>query len=378
MAPALSPGGYSSEAIALALGLAPLLSPSKFSLRHFAEPPSPSLLSELTPSTSQLLLPFLSLPGDRAFDSKLLQRVGGVGGVGGVVVCHSTPDAWVPSKFAGWDALSPCPPRGAAYVVGRTMFETDSLPHDWVGRCNRMDESFTDRRLQAQGSSRRSWWCAKEGDGGGGMVVSMVVVGGEMTVVVMIMMVVTVMVVVAMAIVAMMSMMAMVMVTVMVVGEAVDTTLFDPSIHSPLPLDPSPSPTPSARRFRFLSVFKWEARKGWDALLSAYFSEFASHEQVELVLKTRPFHSSSDFQAMIEQWAVTKRLPPARPPLRILADDLKPSELPRLYAGSDAFVLPSRGEGWGRPLVEAMAMGLPVIATNWSGPTAFLDEEVGD
>lgn len=36
-----------------------------------------------------------------------------------------------------------------------------------------------------------------------------------------------------------------------------------------------------------------------------------------------------------------------------------------------------RGEGWGRPHVEAMSMELPIIATNWSGPTAFLDESVG-
>mmetsp|Transcript_7315 Transcript_7315/g.18775 ORF Transcript_7315/g.18775 Transcript_7315/m.18775 type:complete len:158 (-) Transcript_7315:185-658(-) len=52
-------------------------------------------------------------------------------------------------------------------------------------------------------------------------------------------------------------------------------------------------------------------------------------------------------------------------------------DLPALYAGADAFVLPSRGEGWGRPHMEAMAMGCPVIATNWSGPTAFLSERVG-
>ena len=44
---------------------------------------------------------------------------------------------------------------------------------------------------------------------------------------------------------------------------------------------------------------------------------------------------------------------------------------------ADAFVLPSRGEGWGRPHVEAMAMGLPLLATNWSGPTAYLDDSVG-
>ena len=51
--------------------------------------------------------------------------------------------------------------------------------------------------------------------------------------------------------------------------------------------------------------------------------------------------------------------------------------LPGLYAAAHAFVLPSRGEGWGRPHVEAMAMGLPVIATNWSGPTAYMNEGNG-
>lgn len=49
----------------------------------------------------------------------------------------------------------------------------------------------------------------------------------------------------------------------------------------------------------------------------------------------------------------------------------------RYYASVDAFVLPSRGEGWGRPHVEAMSMGLPIIATNWSGTTEYLDESVG-
>mmetsp|Transcript_6481 Transcript_6481/g.15898 ORF Transcript_6481/g.15898 Transcript_6481/m.15898 type:complete len:131 (+) Transcript_6481:251-643(+) len=40
----------------------------------------------------------------------------------------------------------------------------------------------------------------------------------------------------------------------------------------------------------------------------------------------------------------------------------------------DAFVLPSRGEGWGRPHTEAMVMGLPCIATNWSGNTEFMSD----
>ena len=32
-----------------------------------------------------------------------------------------------------------------------------------------------------------------------------------------------------------------------------------------------------------------------------------------------------------------------------------------------AFVLPTRGEGWCLPAVEAMSMALPVIVTNFSG-----------
>lgn len=49
---------------------------------------------------------------------------------------------------------------------------------------------------------------------------------------------------------------------------------------------------------------------------------------------------------------------------------------PGLYKAVDALVVPTHGEGWGRPQFEAMAMGLPVISTNWSGLTAFMNESV--
>ena len=45
-----------------------------------------------------------------------------------------------------------------------------------------------------------------------------------------------------------------------------------------------------------------------------------------------------------------------------------------LARSDDCFVMPTRGEGWGLPIIEAMACGLPVIATNWSAQTDFMNE----
>ncbi len=49
--------------------------------------------------------------------------------------------------------------------------------------------------------------------------------------------------------------------------------------------------------------------------------------------------------------------------------------LPGLYTACDAFVLPSRGEAWGLPYIEAMACGLPAIGARWGGNLAFMNDD---
>ena len=52
-------------------------------------------------------------------------------------------------------------------------------------------------------------------------------------------------------------------------------------------------------------------------------------------------------------------------------------ELPPYMAAADLFVLPSFSEGLTTSLIEAMACGLPVVATRCGGPEEVVNEEVG-
>ena len=47
------------------------------------------------------------------------------------------------------------------------------------------------------------------------------------------------------------------------------------------------------------------------------------------------------------------------------------SVMAALYRRAHAFVLPTRGEGWCLPLLEAMVAGVPAVATAWSGLLEF-------
>lgn len=168
---------------------------------------------------------------------------------------------------------------------------------------------------------------------------------------------------------------------VKVVPEAVDVQFFDPErVTAKYDLASQISEITEATTV-FLSIFKWEERKAWRVLLKAYFEAFTKDDDVALVLLTSAYHvkseTASDFMSIIENFtleAVGKPLSEL-PRLHVLPPQIPQAELPSLYKTATAFVLPSRGEGWGRPHVEAMAMELPIIATFWSGTTEYMTQE---
>jgi glycosyltransferase involved in cell wall biosynthesis len=57
--------------------------------------------------------------------------------------------------------------------------------------------------------------------------------------------------------------------------------------------------------------------------------------------------------------------------------EIKPESIQDFYSGLDFYVLPSRDETFGVVVIEAMACGLPVIATRCGGPEEIITNETG-
>ncbi|KAG5471739.1 hypothetical protein LSCM4_03292 [Leishmania orientalis] len=189
-----------------------------------------------------------------------------------------------------------------------------------------------------------------------------------------------------------------------VVPEAVDVYEYDPANYARQPVlqrctgtwscDNRPYLTREERlqRYVFFSNFKWEDRKGWDVLLKAYWQAFGPsappelRERTTLVIKARLTSqyaadlSGNSVLHFIERWGRDGALPGFMsiadyPHIVVVTDEVKAAQLVQMYANADAFVYPTKAEGWGLPAVEAMAMALPVLITEWSGPLRFMERD---
>ncbi len=122
-----------------------------------------------------------------------------------------------------------------------------------------------------------------------------------------------------------------------------------------------------ARSFRFLHVSSCFPRKGVDRMLDAYAQVFSAEDDVTLVIKTfdNPHNE-------IDRWLEEARSDrPDFPDVLVLKGDYTDAKLKGLYEQCHALVAPSRAEGFGLPMAEAMLSGQAVITTGWSGQLDF-------
>jgi glycosyltransferase involved in cell wall biosynthesis len=209
----------------------------------------------------------------------------------------------------------------ARRTVGRTTFETDRIPDGWRDHCNALDEIWVPSHFNHETFARAG------------------VAENKLH----------------------------------VLQEGIDTSHFRPGSQ--------PLKIPGTRGFNFLSVFDWQLRKGYDILLRAFCEEFRPDEDVALILKVSTLNQPHSHLADLVSYFIERMLRRTlenSPNIVLLSGMLPHARFPQLYASADVFVLPTRGEGWGRPYMEALACGRPVIATRWGGQMDFLNDDNAD
>lgn len=172
-------------------------------------------------------------------------------------------------------------------------------------------------------------------------------------------------------------------------GRAIYTDSFDGPIRvMGLPTDVTSHPDPLGARAELIArtgftadsflcmasfdSFSFVQRKNPLGLIRAFRDAFPQGG-AQLLLKTQNRPRVHD-PAQRAIWAEIDALTAGDPRFKILDETLPRHALLTLTAGADAYLSLHRAEGWGFGLIEAMALGVPVLATGTSGSLAYCDD----
>ncbi|WER45185.1 glycosyltransferase [Cupriavidus sp. WKF15] len=151
-------------------------------------------------------------------------------------------------------------------------------------------------------------------------------------------------------------------------------------VHMPMAVEIPKPVNPNRRRFemaedRFLFYLmfdgnSWLSRKNPIAGVQAFQKAFGSDsEPVGLVIKAMNVRDSDP------TWQDVLRMAEADPRIQIVSEHMSRQDSVDFMATCDAYISLHRSEGFGRVIAEAMGLGQPVVATNFSGNVDFCDQQ---
>ncbi|WOE69445.1 glycosyltransferase family 4 protein [Hydrogenimonas thermophila] len=132
----------------------------------------------------------------------------------------------------------------------------------------------------------------------------------------------------------------------------------------------------SSDLFVFLGTFdsfSFIQRKNPLGLLKAFQKAFQKEENVRLLIKTHNRHRVFD-PVQIKIWEAIDNIVSSDNRIVLVNETFSYRDLLKFKKGADCYISLHRSEGWGFGMIEAMNLGLPIIATGYSGNLEFCNE----
>jgi len=119
----------------------------------------------------------------------------------------------------------------------------------------------------------------------------------------------------------------------------------------------------------FFNCGKWEIRKGHDVLIECFNRAFSPQDDVELWLMCHnPFIDNSYWDNLVKNSKLAHKI-------KLIPRQPTQKNVYNIMRQVDCGVFPARAEGWNLELLELMACGKQVIATNYSAHTEFCNQK---
>ncbi len=131
------------------------------------------------------------------------------------------------------------------------------------------------------------------------------------------------------------------------------------------------SPLYKYDKYTFLFLGIWRERKGYKNLIEALLKEFKEEDNVQLLIKTdKPKKALQYIEKIKKQFGINKGFSPIIFENKVFDEN----KLPNFIKSVDCLVSPTMGEGFCIPGLQCMALGVPVIMTDYAGCQDYIDE----
>jgi hypothetical protein len=135
--------------------------------------------------------------------------------------------------------------------------------------------------------------------------------------------------------------------------------------------------------FKFYYIGDLNDRKNIGCISTCFHSEFDKSEDVSLIIKVRKFgrapeQTQVELDQILSSHKMSLRIHKSIQDYKkevVVTEEINDQDLCGMHSYADCFILPSHGEAWSIPALDALGFGNTPICSNFGGPKEFIEPD---